>query len=88
MSFLAENQGVLRPEDLSIIRNVYDRVVSGPWVTADPRTREQFAAFVVKSYQRGMCHPDKLLQFCQVAARQQLATEPFNGAADQTDPDQ
>lgn len=76
MSFPAATFGILAPEDLAVIRNVYGRIVSEPWVSKDPTAREQFAKFVINMYERGMCHPEKLFRLCLVAAGHKLAVIP------------
>jgi hypothetical protein len=75
MSFLAEHAGVLRPEDISTLRNVYGRIVSEPWVSKDPNAREEFAKYMLSMYQRGLSHHDKLLRFGLVAAKHRLADQ-------------
>lgn len=81
MSFLAEHAGVLRPEDLSIVRNVYNRVVSEPWVSKEPAAQEQFAKFVLRMYDQGFDDPECLFRCCIIAAKHTLALPATSGTS-------
>lgn len=61
--------GVLLPEELDIVESVYDKIAAEAWFTDDEAERSAFAAHVIASYQRGLTDPEKLLQFCEVAAK-------------------
>jgi hypothetical protein len=57
MSFLADHAGVLRPEEFSIVRNVYSRLASEPWVSKEPAAPEQFAKVVLRCTIAAMTTP-------------------------------
>jgi hypothetical protein len=87
MSFLSGQPGILRQEDLTIIRNVFDRVTSEPWVSKDPAAQEQFAKYILRMYDRGMCEPEKLFRLCLLAAKHKLVDPSLISSSSQTEPD-
>jgi len=72
MPFLAEHPGTLSPEDLALVRNVFRRIVSEPWVSSDQAGHERFGRFVMRTYTRGMWEPEKLFRLCLIAAKHEL----------------
>lgn len=88
MSFPVNHEGTLRPEEFSIVKNVYSRIIAEPWVTKDPEAQAAFAKYILRMYDRGMSHPEKLLRLCLVAAKQKLARQPVSDGSGQIDPDQ
>jgi hypothetical protein len=88
MSFPINHEGTLRPEEFTVVRNVYSRIVHEPWVTKDQSAHAEFAKLVLRLYDRGMCHPEKLFRLCLVAARQKLADTSVSDGSGQTDPGQ
>jgi len=75
VSFRADDPGVLGPDDLSLVRNIYDRITSEPWASSEPFARDQFAKFVVRMYTRGMCEPERLFRVCLIAAKHKLSDQ-------------
>lgn len=84
MSFLFSRPVILSPEDLALVRGVYGRIVSEPWVSKDLEAQEQFAKYVLKMYTRGMCHPEKLFRLCLIAAKFKLSDESVTHRAKQS----
>jgi len=60
--------GVLLPEELALIEQVYDTVAAKDWFTKDEARRREFAAYVIATYNRGMVDPSKLLRLCEMTA--------------------
>jgi hypothetical protein len=69
MPFLPDHAGVLRPEEFCIVRNVYGRIVSEPWVSKNRPAHEQFAKYVLRMYDRGKDDPESLFRCCVIAAK-------------------
>jgi hypothetical protein len=61
--------GVLLPEELAIIERVYNSIAGEAWFTDDEEKRNAFAAFLIKSYHRGLIDPEKLFRFCSSVAK-------------------
>jgi hypothetical protein len=81
MSFLIASRGVLAPEDLTIVRNVYDRIVSEPWLPQDPEVQRRCARLVLTIYERKPGPPETLYDLCVNAARQTLSGNGLYGIA-------
>lgn len=70
MSFRTDrtSPGVLMPEELRIVERVFKRIVLQSWFTRAPSDQQQFAAYVIRTYFRGLTDPDLLYDFCLAAA--------------------
>jgi len=66
-------EGVYTPDQLAVMRAVYNAVVSEPWFSTSPEKKRQFASFVINSYRLGMVAPDRLQAYCRVAAEQRFS---------------
>ena len=82
MPFLGAHAGILTPDDLAVVRNVYDRITSESWVSKDRVTQEHFARYILTMYRRGMCDPELLFRICLVAAKHKLV-DPVSGSSGQ-----
>lgn len=88
MSFPNGFPGILSPDDVAVLRSVYGRIASEPWVSKDAADQEQFAKYVLRMYCRGLCEPEKLFRFCLIAAKYKLAVMSVAGRAKQSASDQ
>ena len=61
--------GYLTPEEIELLRNVYQAIADQPWFTSDRDARDRFAAQMLEMYRRGLVIPEKLRVFCMAAAR-------------------
>lgn len=61
MSFLITSMGVLGPDDLSVVRSVYDRLVSEKWLRKDPDVQKRCARLVLSIYERKPTPPEVLI---------------------------
>lgn len=73
--------GVLRPDDLALIQHVFDRIVGEPWVSQDPKTREDLGRYIFKMYDRGLCVEEKLFDLCLAAARHKFSDQSLSAGA-------
>lgn len=84
MSVPPVHAGIFMPEDLVVMRNVYDRVVGEPWTTADAFAHEDYARFIVGAYGHSQRDPERLFRLCLVAANLRLAGPPSSGNEQET----
>jgi hypothetical protein len=75
MSFFTANYsgGVLLPEEMSLVSEVFKQIEAEPWFNATDENRQHLAAFIIRTYQRGLAEPEKLRSFCAERARQRFA---------------
>jgi CheY-like chemotaxis protein len=66
---------VFQPEEIALMRSIYERIVENPWFSSSPEKRAEFARYVVQMYGRGMVVPGKLETLCMVAARRRFSEE-------------
>jgi hypothetical protein len=78
--------GVMLPDEINHVQDVYDRIVALSWVSDDAKARERLARYVLSMYRRGLSDREKLYELCLMAARVQFAACSPNEGADQTDP--
>ncbi|MGV2186565.1 hypothetical protein [Rhizobium rhizogenes] len=72
MLSLALSHEIFTPDDLAIMREIFDRVSAEPWFTSEHDKREEFARYVVRMYARGLVLPDRLESMCRVVARKRF----------------
>jgi CheY-like chemotaxis protein len=72
MLSLALSHEIFTPDDLAIVREIFDRVSAEPWFTSEEDKREEFARYVVRMYARGLVLPDRLESMCRVVARKRF----------------
>jgi hypothetical protein len=60
MSF-SDTSGILMPEEVALVQDVYSKISSEDWFTRSPERREQFAGFVIDLYRRGVHDRDNLV---------------------------
>ena len=69
MISLALSHGIFEPQDLAVVQAVYDRVSEEPWFATAPEEQDDFAAYIVRMYARGLVLPDRLEALCRLSAR-------------------
>jgi hypothetical protein len=87
MSVLAASQGVLSPEEFSIVKSVFDRVVSEPWVPKEPDQHEEIAKFVLNVFERGVIDPNRLYDVSVLTAKHKFLHEPLPTELDEENSD-
>jgi hypothetical protein len=60
--------GVLPADALQIVQQVFDRVRAEPWFSNEVNKEEEFARFVLRTFDLGLTDPSKLYSFCRLAA--------------------
>jgi CheY-like chemotaxis protein len=68
-------KGVFQPEEIALMRSIYERIVGNEWFSSSPAKQAEFARYVVGMYGRGMVVPGKLETLCLVAARHRFSKE-------------
>ena len=62
--------GIMLPEDLDLVHQVYSRIAAEPWFTHSNERREQFALSVIHEYRQGNTDPHLLGRRClEIAQR-------------------
>jgi hypothetical protein len=61
--------GVIQPEELAALQNVFGRITDEPWFSKDPTQQQDFGAYFVHAYLGGMRDHDALYAFCLTAAK-------------------
>ena len=78
--------GVMLPDEVEFVQDIYNRVVALAWVSDKRATRERLARYVLNMYRRGLVDDEKLYALCVTAARVHFDAGTPNEGADQTDP--
>lgn len=63
------SHGVLTSDQLSSIETVFKRIVLQPWFSPSLQDKQQFGAYVLQAYFRGMVDTEKLYDLCLAAAK-------------------
>jgi hypothetical protein len=63
------SSGVLLSEELTLLQSIFKEISSQPWFSRAPEDQQAFAAYVIKTYLRGLTEPEKLKDFCTAAAK-------------------
>jgi len=61
------------PEQVEMLRSVYLTIAAEPWFVKDIEKQNEFAARILKMYNRGLVIRDKLYAVCYLMARRQFA---------------
>jgi len=71
--------GVYDPEELAMLKGVFDIVTGYEWFCKSTDNRERFAACILRTYQRGLHDPDELRASCiSTACSRFSGSEPVN----------
>ena len=70
--------GVMNPDEFSLVQEVYDTISSETWFVSSPAKRQQFAAYVLSVYRRGVSDPTRLWSQCRAAAAVQFVEPGHN----------
>ena len=73
--------GALQPDELALIRRVFDRTVEEPWVSRAPETREALGRYIFKMYDHGLCVEERLFDLCLAAARHKFSDQSLSADA-------
>jgi hypothetical protein len=65
--------GILEPDELAFVQQVYDRIAAEPWVSRDTDVRDGLARYVIAMYMRGLWSEKHLYGLCLVAAREKFS---------------
>jgi hypothetical protein len=65
----SDNFRLLPADCLAIIRGVYVEISRQDWFSRDEKIKQEFATYVIRSYQRGIVEPEELLKVCLETAR-------------------
>jgi hypothetical protein len=57
MTAFAYGNGVMQPEELAAMRDVFDDVASQPWFSRDPSARKSFAKYLLENFPDGSYDP-------------------------------
>jgi len=60
--------GIIAPEELDVLQNVYSSISPEDWFTCSKDRREQFASYVIELYRSGVCDPRSLALQCRSLA--------------------
>lgn len=65
----AHSPGVFVPDELAMLQALVDDMRNESWFPQSREDQERLAAFVLKTYDRGIACPAKIRAYCAVAAR-------------------
>ncbi len=66
------SHGVLEPDDLRLVRDVFEHITTEPWFSKGSAYRSEFAAYVLDTYMRNLTSPERLEEVCRAAAWQRF----------------
>lgn len=67
--------GVYVPSELGLLQALMEDMRWESWYPANPAMQLRFAAFLLKTYERGIVAPDQLRNYCRIAARMRYFAE-------------
>ncbi|MBX9458877.1 MAG: hypothetical protein KL863_24125 [Rhizobium sp.] len=67
------NNGVFRPEEFEVVKQVFESVTSEEWFIRSEKRREQFASYLLDAYRNGLTDPFELRTLGRAAARERFA---------------
>lgn len=71
---------VLRPNELALVKRVFDAIIGEPWFVRTKENEHSLASAIVREFEKGMIEESGLAQRCLVIARERYST-----SADETD---
>jgi hypothetical protein len=79
MSFLKpiHTSRVLAPDQLELLRRVYNRIVGEPWVNKDPEALNELALLVLNTYDNGVWLEKQIYARCLLTALDKFADPAF-----------
>lgn len=75
MTTFGMGSGVMQPEDLNAMREVFDDVASQPWFSRDPAARKSFAKYLLENYPDGSYDPVMDRPVIEASARKYFSRE-------------